>query len=76
MAYRKSYYEQRVEEQTRIREAIKKQNTPAVEPVVELPVRELPDSSWRKSDIQSWLTAEGIEWDSSMTKSELLEIVK
>jgi len=28
----------------------------------------------RKADIQKWLTAQGIEWDSKMLKAELLEL--
>jgi hypothetical protein len=34
-----------------------------------------PTSSWLKADIQNWLTEHDIEWDSGMTKDELLDLV-
>jgi hypothetical protein len=34
-----------------------------------------PTSSWLKADIQTWLTENEIEWDSGMTKDELLALV-
>lgn len=34
-----------------------------------------PTSSWLKADIQTWLTEHEIEWDSGMTKDELLALV-
>ncbi len=34
-----------------------------------------PTSSWLKGDIQAWLTEHEIEWDSGMTKDELLDLV-
>lgn len=81
MAYSKSYYEQRVEEQARIREAVQKQiqsqqEEPTAPPVDEAaPVVDLPTAGWTKADIQAWLTANGIAWATSMTKTQLLELV-
>jgi len=34
-----------------------------------------PTSGWLKGDIQAWLTDNEIEWDSGMTKDELLALV-
>lgn len=76
MDYRKSYYQQRQEERARITEAIRKQINPVEEPVETPAVDPVPDSSWKKSDIQLWLDDNGIEWNSSMTKSELLDLVQ
>ena len=33
-----------------------------------------PDESWLKAEIQAWLDQKGIEWTTSMTKAELLEL--
>jgi hypothetical protein len=33
-----------------------------------------PTDSWLKADIQAYLTANGIEWTTSMTKAQLLEL--
>jgi len=33
-----------------------------------------PDESWLKAEIQAWLDEKGIEWTTSMTKAELLEL--
>ena len=46
----------------------------AVIPLVEK-VEATPDSSWLKADIQNWLTNNSIEWTSSMTKDELLNLI-
>ena len=35
----------------------------------------VPDSSWKKGNIKEWLDAKGVEYTSSMTKDELLELV-
>lgn len=35
----------------------------------------VPDSTWLKADIQSWLTAHAIEWMSTMLKADLLALV-
>lgn len=80
MTYRKSYYEQRMDEQARIKEAVRQQierqndipSASAPEPVVEV---DIPDASWTKVAIQQWLDDEGIAWASSMTKAELLELI-
>jgi hypothetical protein len=34
----------------------------------------MPTDSWLKADIQAYLTANGIEWTTSMTKAQLLEL--
>jgi hypothetical protein len=34
-----------------------------------------PNDSWLKADIQAYLTANGIEWTTSMTKAQLLELL-
>lgn len=78
MVDRKSYYEQRMEEQGRIREAIRqqieRQNNP--EPVVELqPTVSIPDTSWKKAAIQTWLDENDVEWNSAMSKKQLLELI-
>lgn len=83
MAYRKSYYEQRVDEQARIREAVqqqilRQQEEAAAEPVVEevpAPEVDLPTAEWTKVAIQAWLDDNDIEWSSSMTKAELLTLI-
>lgn len=67
MSYRKSYFQRRTEEQAAIREAIKKQ--------IELK-EQFPDTSWLKVDIQAWLNSHGIKWNSSMTKLQLLDLMK
>lgn len=69
MAYTKSYYERRVEEQARIREAIQNQVNPVVE---QKPVVVVPDLSWAKTDIQNWLTDNGVPWTPQLTKKELV----
>ena len=33
-----------------------------------------PNSTWLKADIRAWLTTQGIEWDKSLTKAELLKL--
>lgn len=83
MAYRKSYYEQRMDEQARIREAVRQVIANNQEDVVEDLVEEVlveddpivPDASWTKVKIQEWLDAEGIEYTASMNKSQLLELI-
>jgi hypothetical protein len=35
----------------------------------------VPTDSWLKADIQAYLTAKGIEWTTSMTKAQLLELI-
>ena len=35
----------------------------------------VPDGTWLKADIQSWLTAHGVAWTAAMLKSELLTLV-
>jgi len=35
----------------------------------------VPTDKWLKADIQQWLTDNGIEWDSSMLKAELLNLI-
>lgn len=50
-----------------------------LEPVVEGPEsadEDWPDDSWLKSDIASWLDMQGVEYSSSATKAELLELVE
>jgi len=37
-------------------------------------VQPQPNDSWLKLDIQGFLTAQGIEWTTSMTKAQLLEL--
>ena len=37
--------------------------------------RAVPDSTWLKADIQSWLTQEGIDYPADATKAELLLLV-
>ena len=45
-------------------------------PLVEkVEVIETPTLDWLKADIQAWLTDQGIEWSSSMTKAELLNLI-
>lgn len=75
MTYRKSYYEQRMEEQARIKQAISDLLTQQVNQPVE-PVEDIrPDESWNKASIQAWLDEHDIAWSQSMTKKQLLELV-
>ena len=120
--YRKSYYQRRVEEREKIRNAIKQYksgkswkeiNATQAENVQAENVQaenvqaenvqaenvqaenvqdkknvkknlqaesveqvEKPNKNWKKTHIQKYLSANGIHWDESMTKSELLRLVK
>jgi formate-dependent nitrite reductase cytochrome c552 subunit len=38
-------------------------------------VVQIPADSWLKADIQAYLTANGIDWTTSMTKAQLLELI-
>ena len=38
-------------------------------------VKPTPNIDWLKANIQSWLTDNSIEWTTSMTKDELLELI-
>lgn len=40
-----------------------------------IPKPQPPDSTWLKADIQNWLTQNSIEWNSSMTKTQLLSLL-
>ena len=35
-----------------------------------------PSATWKKAEIQEWLEGEGVEFDSGMTKAELLDLTK
>ena len=35
----------------------------------------IPDDSWLKDDIRTWLTANSIDWEISNTKVELLDLI-
>jgi hypothetical protein len=86
MTYRKSYYEQRVEEQGAMREAIEKQRLAKLEEQVKV-VEEVaenavvmseetkPNDSWAKATIQKWLNEHDIKYSRWMTKAKLLELV-
>lgn len=39
-------------------------------------VNRVPSSSWRKGDIQEWLTQNGVVFDQGLRKPELLELVR
>lgn len=43
--------------------------------VNDVPEVALPSTSWLKAEIQSWLTDNGIEYNNTMTKSELLNLI-
>lgn len=82
MAYRKSYYQQRTEEQARMRDAIEKQRlaqlaeaeAKAAEAEV-VPEEPKPVLSWSKAAIQEWLDKNDIKYSRSMTKAKLLELI-
>lgn len=42
---------------------------------VEPAVPSKPDESWLKADIQAWLDGQGIDYQSSATKADLLALV-
>lgn len=75
MAYRKSYYEQRTDEQAAIREAIQKIVQENETGHGEGKPEPTPDSSWTKAQILDWLVGHGVAASSSLTKSKLLELV-
>lgn len=91
MAYRKSYYEQRMEEQSAIQEAIEKQRLEKLaeeqaeveEVVEEVLVEDIkvvseetkPDESNTKAEIQAYLDEHEIKYSRWMTKAKLLELI-
>ena len=90
MTYRKSYYEQRMEENDKIARAVQAQvdrqieltenpEAPEPEDVVEPVVAETPevkpDASWAKPAIQKWLDEHEIKYTRWMSKAKLLDLV-
>ena len=85
MTYRKSYYQQRMDENDRIARAIKAQvdrqveltanPEPVAEPVVSATPEAKPDKSWAKTAIQQWLDEHEIKYTRWMSKAKLLDLV-
>ena len=68
VVHRKSYSQSREDEQLRMRKAILKIIIPELDDSI-------PDSSWLKVEIQSWLSFNSIKWKSAMNKAKLLSLV-
>ena len=85
MTYRKSYYEQRMEENDKIARAIQAQVDRQIEltanpedvaePVVSETPEAKPDASWAKPAIQEWLDEHEIKYTRWMSKAKLLDLV-
>ena len=45
-------------------------------PIKSEPESTAPNATWKKAEIQEWLESEGVEFDSGMTKAELLDLAK